>query len=297
MYEAKGLHGMLPKTQTFFDIFDTYLSSPVVAQGAVYFGCGDGNLYALDIVTGEQRWKFQAGDVIHASPAYADGILYFGSWDSFFYAVDATTGKEKWRFKTGEDPVIHNQQGFQSSPAVADGVIYAGCRDAHLYAIDAATGKEKWNFSAGASWVITSPAVLNGKVIFGTSDTSLFYIFDAATGKEIIKQQAEAYLFSSPVVAGDVVLTGVLNGSLDARDVNTGQLLWKFETEITKQNPGWTLTAEKKLNDPMLYPTTWRENFTLGAHQQFALGIFSTPLVVNGVVYIGSNDGHLYAIE
>ena len=122
-FEAKGLNGLQPRNQTIADPFDVFLSSPVVAEGAVYFGSGDGNLYAVDVASGELRWKFQTGDVVHASPAYADGVLYFGSWDSYFYAVEAATGKEKWRFHGGEDPVLHNQVGFQSSPAVANGVV------------------------------------------------------------------------------------------------------------------------------------------------------------------------------
>lgn len=296
-FEAKGLHGMQPKTQTFPDAFDIYLSSPVVAQGAVHFGSSDGHLYSLAADTGELRWKFPTGDVIHASPAYADGTLYVGSWDSFLYAVDAATGKEKWRFKSGEDPVIHNQVGFQSSPAVANGVVYTGCRDAHLYAVDAATGKERWNFNTEMSWVITSPAVVDGKVIFGTSDTSLFHMLDAATGKTLVKQQSKAYVFSSPTVAGDVVLTGILNGTLEARDLGTGDLLWEFQTEVSKKNPGWALTADRRINGRFLYPMSWHEATTVGAYQQFKVGIFSTPLVVNGVVYFGSNDGYLYALE
>ena len=111
-FEAKGIHGLEPKTQTMADQYDIFLSSPVVMQGAVYFGSGDGNLYALDAASGELKWKFKTGDVVHSSPAYVDGTLYFGSWDSFFYAVDAATGKEKWRFHGGEDPLIHNQVGF-----------------------------------------------------------------------------------------------------------------------------------------------------------------------------------------
>src|SRR6478752_4085221 len=128
-FEAKGLHGMQPKDQTIADPFDIFLSSPVVANGSVYFGSGDGNVYALDSATGDLRWKFKTNDVVHASPALADGVLFFGSWDSYFYAVDAATGKEKWRFHGGEDPVVHNQVGFQSSAAIVDGVVYVGCRD------------------------------------------------------------------------------------------------------------------------------------------------------------------------
>ncbi len=297
-FEAKGLHGMQPRNQTFADPFDVFLSSPVVAQGTVYFGSGDGHVYAVDSASGDLRWKFQTGDVVHASPAYAGGILYFGSWDSYLYAVDATTGQEKWRFKSGEDPQIHNQVGFQSSPAVVAGVVYVGCRDANLYAIDAASGKEKWRYPTGGSWVISSPAVSGGKVYFGTSDSSLYLVLDADTGKPVLQQQDKAYVFSSPSVAGDVVLLGVLNGTLEARDRTSGELLWEYQTDASRRNTGWVLTSERKFNAPLLFHSSWREAPLVGTDRQFRVGsIFSSPLVVGGVVYFGSTDGNLYAIE
>lgn len=297
-FEAKGLHGMQPKSQTFADPYDIFLSSPVVAEGTVYFGSGDGNLYALDAVSGAVRWKFQTGDVVHASPAYANGTLYFGSWDSYFYAVDAATGKEKWRFHGGEDRFIHNQVGFQSSPVVAGGVVYTGCRDSNVYALDAATGQEKWRFNNAGSWVISSPVVAGGKVLFATSDSSLFHALDAATGKPVYKQDTKAFVFSSPAVAGDVVYLGVLNGTLEARDLNTGDLLWDFRTEASRQNKGWVLTADRKFNTAMLYLSGWREKALLVPEREFGVGsIASSPLIVGGVVYACSTDGYLYALQ
>ena len=297
-FEAKGLHGMLPKNQTIADAFDVYLSSPVVAAGLVYFGSGDGHVYALDAKSGDLRWKFRTGDVVHASPAYADGVVFFGSWDSHFYAVDARTGQEKWRFRGGEDQVLHNQVGFQSSPAVVDGVVYTGCRDSKLYALDAATGREKWRFDAGASWVISSPAVVQGKVIFGTSDSSLYVVLDADTGRELVRKQGLAYVFSSPSVAGSTVYIGVLNGTLEARDLASGDVLWEYQTELSKRNADWILTADRRFNAPFFFPSAWREAPIVATAQQFAIGaIFSSPLVVGGTVYFGSTDGTLYALE
>ena len=150
-FSGKHLHGAEPAAEVMPDPFDVFLSSPVVAAGVVYFGSGDGNLYALDAGSGTLRWKFHTGNVIHASPALADGVLYIGSWDSYFYALDAASGRQRWRFKTGEDPNINNQVGIQSSAVVADGVVYFGCRDSHLYALDAASGAKRWAFSTADS--------------------------------------------------------------------------------------------------------------------------------------------------
>ena len=297
-FEAKGLHGMQPKNQTIADPFDVFLSSPVLAEGMVYFGSGDGHVYALSAASGELKWRFETGDVVHAAPAYADGVLYFGSWDSYLYAVDARSGAQKWRFHGGEDPLVHNQVGFQSSPAVVDGVVYTGCRDANLYAIDAATGQQKWHFSTDGSWVNSSPAVIHGKVIFGTSDSSLYYVLDAKSGEPLVKQQDKAYVFSSPAVAGSVVMVGVLNGTLEARDLDSGELLWEFQTDASKQNDGWVLTADRRFNAAMFFRSTWRETPIVGVQRQFSVGsIFSSPLVVGGVVYFGSADGNLYALD
>lgn len=296
-FEAKGLHGMQPRTQTFADPFDVYLSSPVLAEGLVIFGSGDGQVYALDAATGAQRWTIKTGDVVHAAPAYAEGRVFVGSWDGRFYALDAKTGRELWHAQGGVDTLMANQQGFQSSPAVANGMVYTGSRDANLYAFDARSGQEKWRFPTGASWVITSPAVHAGRVYFATSDTSLVHAVDAATGQPVWQQQAPAYLFASPSLADDVLLQGALNGSLQARDLASGELLWDFQTEGSQANLGWALTSQRKLNAAMLFPTSWHDAMAIGAARQFGLGSFlSTPLVVDGVIYVGGTDGRLYAL-
>jgi outer membrane protein assembly factor BamB len=105
-------------------------------------------------------------------------------------------------------------------------------------------------------------------------------------------------MFSSPAVAGDVVFIGVLNGTLEARDTKTGDLLWDFKVEKSKQNNDWVLTGDRKFNVPFLFHSNWREAPLVATDQQIRLGgIYSSPIVVNGVVYFGSADGFLYAVE
>ncbi|PYI71323.1 MAG: hypothetical protein DMF08_08930 [Verrucomicrobia bacterium] len=148
------------------------------------------------------------------------------------------------------------------------------------------------------SWVITSPAVADGKVFFATSDSSLYHVVDANTAKAIVRQQGKAFMFSSPAVVDDVVFIGVLNGTLEARDGKTGDLLWDFRVEKSKQNNGWVLTGDRKFNVPFLFHSNWREAPLVATDQQIRIGgIYSSPLVVNGVVYFGSADGFLYALE
>jgi outer membrane protein assembly factor BamB len=123
-------------------------------------------------------------------------------------------------------------------------------------------------------------------------------MLDADTGRELVRKQGLAFMFSSPSVTASTVYIGILNGTLEARDLASGELLWEYQTELSRRNAGWVLTADRKFNVPLLFSSSWREAPIVATTKEFGVGsIFSSPLVVDGVVYFGSTDGNLYALE
>jgi eukaryotic-like serine/threonine-protein kinase len=297
-FAAKHIHGGLPEAETMPDPFDCYLSSPAVSGASVYFGSGDGNVYALDAATGKLNWKFQTGDVVHASPAIADGTLFVGSWDSYFYALDAATGKEKWKFKTGEDHEIYNQVGIQSSAAVADGIVYFGCRDSNLYALDARTGEKKWAYNNKGSWVIVSPAVKDGRVYFATSDSALFHAVDAKSGAEIFSLKLTWPMFASPAIAGDLLYQGSEDGKLRAIDLKTQKPAWEFQTEASQKDLGALSKPDGTPNYSVVFAENFYDSMVIAVNKLYSVGmILSSPVIVDDVIYFGSMDGNLYAIH
>src|ERR1051326_2516922 len=66
------------------------------------------------------KWTFKTEGPIIGSPAIANGVVYIGSVDGNVYAVDEETGKEKWKFKTlasrqvTSSPTIANGLVFRS---------------------------------------------------------------------------------------------------------------------------------------------------------------------------------------
>lgn len=298
-FEAKNLHGYPSAAQTIPDAWDIFISSPAVANGKVYFGSGDGNVYAVDAQAGVALWKFATKDVVHASPAVANGLVYIGSWDSYLYALDADTGLEKWSFKSGEDNTIHNQVGFQSSPAVDGETVYVGCRDAHVYALDAVTGRKKWDYPTNKSWVIGTPAVRDGVVYVGTSDSSRFMALDAGNGRLRWNFDAKSYMFSSAALAAGLAYVGDHNGRLYAVDLMTGKLAWEFQTEGAKKDPFKALNPDGSLNQTAFAPLfNDFEDMYLDLSRFASIGaIMSSPVVDHGVVYFGSMDGNLYALQ
>ncbi|HUJ39471.1 MAG TPA: PQQ-binding-like beta-propeller repeat protein [Candidatus Acidoferrales bacterium] len=298
-FQANRLHGYPPGFQTIPDSWDLYLSSPAVVDGRVYYGTGDGGVYAIDASNGLMIWKFSTGDVVHASPAVVNGVVYIGSWDGKFYALDADSGQQKWSFQAGEDTFIHNQQGFQSSAAVVDGVVYTGCRDGHVYALDAATGHKKWEYMTNLSWVNATPAVRDGLVYTATSDSGRFFALDAKTGRLRFNFDAKGQVFSSPALAGGLVYFGSATGRLYALDATSGALLSDFRTEASKNDPMKILNSEGGLNPAAAYGPYFHDyqDMVLSVYRVFSVGaVWSSPVVDHGVLYFGSSDGNLYAI-
>lgn len=298
-FEAQGLHGYPPPRQTIPDAWDVFTSSPAVANGKVFFGSGDGSVYAVDAKSGVLQWKFATQDVVHASPAVANGVVYIGSWDGHVYAIDAETGQQKWIFKGGDDPALHNQVGFQSSPAVVGGTVYVGSRDAHVYALDAATGRKKWDYPTSKSWVNGTPAVRDGTVYVGTSDSSRFMALDARTGRLRFNFDAKAYVFSSAALAGPLAYFGSHNGKLYAVDAKTGTLAWEFQSEGSKRDPMKVLNPDGSLNRASFAPVFGDfQDMYIDFYRFVSVGaIMSSPAVEDGVVYVGSLDGLLYALR
>ncbi len=296
-YEAPGIHGLLPADQMITDDWDTYLSSPAIAREKVYFGSGDGNVYALNVKDGKEIWHFKTGGVVHSSPAVSEGLVYIGSWDRNLYALDASNGKEKWRFTTGNDTVYYNQVGIQGSPVVSDSLLYFGCRDSHIYCLNKYTGNERWSFDAKGSWVIVTPTLYDGKLYAATSDSHRFLILDPLTGNVLSENDTKTYVFGSPVATKNVVYVPTFGGSLMAFDSNSAKLLWIWETKAAKDNNQDALNEDGYYNANIFFsrnaadtPSEMNRIYSVGS-------ILSTPWVQNGTIYFGSTDSTVYALE
>ena len=269
-------------------------TSPAVVDGVVYVGSDDRNLYALDAESGVERWRFAVGfprgHKVWSSPTVADGMVYVGSSDDNVYALDAVSGSERWRFATGS--------WVESSPAVVDGVVYVGSRDGNVYALDAVSGSERWRFATDGG-VSSSPAVVDGVVYVGSDDHNV-YALDAQSGSEQWRFATGGIYVgdTSPAVADGVVYyiaMGEYAGNLYALDVASGTERWRIETENESATP--------VLADEVVYLGSYYSLLALDARSgeerwrfETDNDVSSSPAVVDGVVYVGSDDGNVYAI-
>ncbi|MGJ8604796.1 MAG: PQQ-dependent methanol/ethanol family dehydrogenase [Marivita sp.] len=145
-----------------------------------------------------------------------------------------------WAFSLGGE----KQRGQETQPLIYDGIMYITGSYSRLYAIDLNTGEELWQYDARLPEgilpccdVINRGAALAGdKVIFGTLDARIVAL-DYKTGDVVWRDKIDDYkagysYTAAPLVVGDLVITGNsggefgIVGSVQARNVNTGDLVW-----------------------------------------------------------------------
>lgn len=131
-------------------------SSPTidVDHRTLFAGANNGHLFAFDLDTGLEKWKFQAQGAIKSTPLYRNGFVYFGSRGGYFYKLNAETGKLVWQTNLGDR--IH------SSPAFVEGMdlLVVGSMNAKVNAINAMDGSIKWQYDNGIREIQASSTVI-----------------------------------------------------------------------------------------------------------------------------------------
>jgi eukaryotic-like serine/threonine-protein kinase len=254
--------------------WDYLKSSPVLADGVVYIGSGDGHVYAIDAKSGVLRWKTATGERVRATPLVHDGRVYIGSWDKNFYCLNAADGAIVWKYRTEGE--------IQSSATYANGLIVFGGRDPALFALDQSSGELRWKhrYSDG-SWVESTAVLADGTLYVGSSDSNKVSAFDPATGKESWSAATGGWSWATPLIDHGVIYIGALGApsykSSDkhltapgffAFEAASGKMLWRRPTDNKK----------KLLN-----------GYVDG-------GVFAQPVVVDGNVVVPEVRGTLKAV-
>lgn len=238
---------------------DRIVAPPLQTGSQVFVGTADNVVMALDAVSGEVQWRFQAGHSIWAQPVYQDGVVYVASLDKHVYALEADSGEVVWRAELGGS--------IANRPVIEGDTIYVGSFDKKVHALDIETGEERWTAEA-TDWVWASPAVADG-VVYYADVKGHVYAVSQESGEAQWQQQLDGSIQATPVVVGDSVYVALI------RDTDDGN------------NMGGALVAISAENGR----EQWREN-TPGP-------LFATPVVVGDLIVVAmqSEDALLMSFD
>ena len=279
-------------------------SSPAIGRdGTIYFGSGDKRVYALN-PDGSKKWDFLTGDLILCSPTLgADGTIYIGSRDGHYYALDAD-GTLKWRFETGryytDMPAVIGPEG--TILVSGGGTIYALKRD----------GEERWQKNLGRSMLGVGMVIGRGGRIYATvaedgPDRTL--LFALTQHGEIVWKFTSGQITAVanpcfPAIGRDETIYLATPDAMLYAIRPEGSLKWSVPATPSQSSPALSSEGKIYLNSSwdfrlLCYDLDGRLEWeqALGSSNGASGLTSSFPTLQNGVVYIGSGNGGVFAIQ
>jgi outer membrane protein assembly factor BamB len=233
-------------------------ASPVVADGIVYIGTTGGVVNAVDAHDGKQRWAFATGAPVYASVAVAGDAVYVVADNGFLYRLNRSDGKERWRYALGDadvprvlpHPQVVEWDWQGAQPIIAEDTIYVGAGDGGFHAVAVEDGKRRWRFDTRGA--IRNAAAVDGDTVYVGSMDKFVYALARSDGRERWRSDTGAAIDAALVVHEGRVLAGNRGAGLLSLDAVTGETTWR-----------------------LFFWGSWVE---------------STPVVRDGVIYVGSSD-------
>ncbi|WP_328626706.1 PQQ-binding-like beta-propeller repeat protein [Streptomyces sp. NBC_00353] len=270
-------------------------------DGGRIHGSDGPSLYALDALTGAERWRLQTDAWVYSLKADR-GTVVTGTRGGGVQAWEASTGEKLWE----TSGVQTDFETAEAGPAIHEGTVYLW-QDARLRAVDARTGIERWSYpigdaaSCGGVPVRVTPAP-DGYVYIAAGTRVL--AVDIAAGRVRWHFESPAVFLSPPayapgpaVTGGGVYLADYL-GTVYALDASTGKDRWRIATEA-RQSIEPVLVAAGNVHVGSGHALYTLDAVTGTPKWRFAAGgeVVGAPVVADGRVHFGSADHVLYTLD
>ena len=280
-FEAKGLHGLQPKNQTIADPFDVFLRVPWLRMAA------STSEAATEIF---MRWIQRPAICVGNSKPATSFTRRRRSRMASYFSEAGTAIFTRWTRRPVRRNGVFTQVKTPHSQSGGVPIFAGGRKRCGLHRLP---GRELVCARCGDRQreVAFQHRIELGDYVAGgcrwhrysSRHRTRVYITSSmqTVGSPWSASRGKPTCFPRQPLLAMLPSLACLNGTLEARDVKTGELLWDYQVETSKQNKGWVLTADRKFNVPFLYHSNWREAPIVANDQQIRIGgIFSSPLVV-----------------
>jgi outer membrane protein assembly factor BamB len=212
------------------------LSAALIQSGRVITVSNDGTVYAHDLATGQQVWTYNLPNVQFslrgmASPVALDSrTVLIASSNAYVYALDVLSGipRMQRRVSVSEGRSdIQRLNDIDGDPVVAGQFLVTTSFQGQVTVTDLASQQVVWSEDASS---IQRPEVSNNTVYVAQADGKIT-AYALTTGEQL--WQNESLLnrqLSNPVMLGQDLVVGDLEGVLHLIDPTSGQLVGRSKT-------------------------------------------------------------------
>ncbi len=113
--------------------------SPDTDGEAVYAAGREGKVVKLDLASGRELWRIDAGQTLSAGVGVGDGIVLVGTPKGQLLAFKSADGTPAWSARLSAE--------ILTPPVAGNGVAVARANDGKIYLLDSASGKQRWSYS------------------------------------------------------------------------------------------------------------------------------------------------------
>ena len=141
-----------------------------------------GFVYAVDRMTGRQRWRVRTDGLAGSTVTFAGGTLV-AKTSHTLYALDPTTGFVKWTFC----PYGTAPEWIYSTPTVHKGVVFIGDRTGKLHCLDVRSGKSVWwnQTSRARNSDVNATALIHKHSVIVATNAGRAVAYEATTGRQL----------------------------------------------------------------------------------------------------------------
>lgn len=276
-----------------YDFADYHQSSPIIQNNTLFFGMGDGYVYAVNANDGKLIWKTATKSGIHTTPMADTDKLYVGSFDGYVYALKIADGSIVWSFKTVGHRYFPKGE-VQGNPTLSNNCVIIGARDYNVYAIDKEKGYCHWNKTFTKGWVLSNTCK-DSLLLMAGADERILACVDNRNGKEIWKRNMEFLMFGKPIFTQSMLYIGTTMGKLHGINAKTGAEMWTFTTAGYQQNKHKYFKEDDTYRADIYSIIKSNEQF-LDVEVELG-GIFSTPAIFQEFILFTSTEGTLYCLK
>lgn len=301
-------------------------SAPIFANGFVFVADSAGYVACFNEGTGKEIWQRHVGAPVLSRPSLDHGILYVSNVNNEVYALHTDTGnalsdneKLMWKYAHKVDSLRSTRLSLYGAPApqLMGNELVSGFSDGTLVGLGAEDGNEHWHVSVGeGTWpdIIASPVKSGNLLVVGGYSGPLLGM-TADTHSTVWRLPVGSA--STPLVDGEVLYHGGVDGILRKIIVRTGEVVWEWKADI----PGFSFAlsdekhAERTTSGTMGTPQLTPMGLLVGNSdgslylidpgtgalrwqwdpEALMMGVLATPAVEGSEIYALSNAGLLYA--
>jgi len=276
---------------------------PAVQSGVIYLADSEGNVAAVDAVTGEKKWKVELDTALGGAVGVGSNTVLVGGIEGDVFALEAETGEQRWH--------VYVTSEVLAAPAVSGDITVVQSQDGRVVGLSLADGEKRWQFKEDVPVLSlrgTSPPMMNEDLCVVSFANGKVYAISPETGSQVWESRVAVPqgrtelermvdIDGRPVQVDDVLYVASYQGRIGALAIASGRGIW-FQDASTTHDLAYGLAqlylVQKNDAVKALRSSSGQQ---IWINEQLTYRKLSSPTVVAGNLVVGDAEGYLHVLS